>query len=248
MTTSRRQPGTANDPTTTAIGADEVLGTHKWRARASGVLLRRYRYPRAARSPALERIPYSCGRSARHHLDTRRARSDARRLGRRRTEGEPSPSVQQCRCRSHRQRLSCWRRGRRAVLRLADRSARTQEAVFHHARGVPFCDRGHRPFVESRELRAVPPSHRRGHRRRICRDQLDHPGARSRPSSRMDRSRHQRQLLDRRGHGRTGRRPAARSGPDRSGIRLAVGVSARRDLGVGDLLHADVAAREVPAG
>ena len=55
--TSRRQPATANDPTTTAIDADEVLGTHKWRARASGVLLGRYRYPRAARSPALERIP-----------------------------------------------------------------------------------------------------------------------------------------------------------------------------------------------
>jgi hypothetical protein len=93
VTTSHRQPGTANDPTTTAIDADEVLGTHKWRARASDVLNRRYRYPRATRSPALERIPYSCGRSARHHLDTRRARSDARRLGRRRTEGEPNPSV-----------------------------------------------------------------------------------------------------------------------------------------------------------
>ena len=44
--------------------------------------------------------------------------------------------------------------------------------------------------------------------------------------------------------GRTGRRRAARSGPDRSGIWLAAGVSARRDLGAGDLFHADVAAGE----
>ena len=62
------------------------------------------------------------------------------------------------------------------------------------------------------KLRAVPLSHRRRHRRRIRRDQLDHPGADPGARARLDRPRHQRQLLDRRGARRVRRDRAARSG------------------------------------
>ena len=91
------------------------------------------------------------------------------------------------------------------VLRLADRPDRAQEAVLHHARGLSRCDRGDRAVVESGELRAVSFSHRRRHRRRIHGDQFDDPGTGAGALSRLDRSRHQRQLLDRRRDGR-GRR------------------------------------------
>ena len=97
-------------------------------------------------------------------------------------------------------------------------------------------------LMESLELRAVPLSHRRRHRRRIRRDQLDHPGAGAGARARLDRSRHQRQLLDRRGARRARRDRAARSGADRSRTRLAAGLPHRRRAGAGDLLHAAVAA------
>ena len=105
------------------------------------------------------------------------------------------------------QRLSRRRGGGRAVLRLADRPARTQAAVLHHACGLSRRHRRDRAVVESLELRAVPFSHRRRHRRRIHRHQFDHPGAGPGALSRLDRSRHQRQLLGR----RRARRASARS-------------------------------------
>ena len=67
---------------------------------------------------------------------------------------------------------------------------------------------------------ALPLLHRRRHRRRIRRDQLDHPGTDPGAHARLDRSRHQRQLLDRR-RGRRGRRHR----PARSG-RCSVPISA----------------------
>ncbi len=54
-------------------------------------------------------------------------------LGRGRAEGKPGPAVQQRRRRPRRQRLSRRRGAGRAVLRLADRPARPQEALLHHA-------------------------------------------------------------------------------------------------------------------
>ncbi len=63
--------------------------------------------------------------------------------------------------------------------------------------------------VESCHLRAVPLCDRRGHRRRIHGDQFDDPGAGAGALSRLDRPRHQRQLLDRRrGRRGAGHRPA----------------------------------------
>ena len=179
---------------------------------------RRNRHSGAARPPAVEPLPHAGGGGARHHLDSRRARGDAGRLGRGRAEGKPGAAIHQRRRRPRGQRLSRRRGAGRAVLRLADRPARAQEAVLHHARGLSRRHRGDRAVVEFLELRAVSLPHRRRHRRRICRDQLDDPGADPRARARLDRSRHQRQLLDRRGARRARRHRAARSGRDRSGI------------------------------
>ena len=124
--------------------------------------------------------------------------------------------------------LSRRRRARRARLRLAHRPHRAQETVLHHACALSHRDRRHRAVLERRELRAVSISHRRRHRRRIHRDQFDDPGTGAGALSRLDRPRHQRQLLDRRGARRDQRHRAARSAPDRSRSRLAAGISHRR--------------------
>ena len=136
-------------------------------------------------------------------------------------EAEPGAAILQRGCRAGEQRLSGGRGARRAVLRLAHRPARPQAAVLHHARGLSRRHRRDRAVVESLELRAVPVPHRRRHRRRIHRHQLDHPGAGAGALSRLDRSRHQRQLLGRR-RARRGRLDrAARSGGARPGPGLA---------------------------
>ncbi len=144
--------------------------------------------------------------------------------------------------RHRRQRLSRRRGARRAVLRLADRPPRAQEAVLHHALGLSRRHRRDRVLLESLEFRAVSISHRRGHRRRICRDQFDHPGADPGAGARLDRSRDQRQLLARRRARRARRGGAARSEGARSRDRLAAGVPDRLAARRRDLLHADVAA------
>ena len=82
-----------------------------------------------------------------------------------------------------------------------------QETVLHHAHRLSAGDRRDGIFVESLELPAVPLHHRRGDRRRIRGDQFDHPGADAGARARLDRSRHQRLVLDRRG----ARRARARS-------------------------------------
>ncbi len=61
-------------------------------------------------------------------------------------------------------------------------------------------------------FRAVPLPDRRGHRRRIHGDQLDDPGIHARTRARLDRSRDQRHVLDRRGTRRGGLARTARSG------------------------------------
>ena len=71
--------------------------------------------------------------------------------------------------------------------------------------------------VEYRQLCVVSLYHRRRHRRRIRRDQFHHPGADPGARARLDRSRHQRQLLGRRGDGRARLAGVARPERDRSG-------------------------------
>ena len=140
----------------------------------------------------------------------------------------PALALFQFRRRLFQQRLSRGRRDRRARLRLAHRPDRAQEAVLHHARALSHRDRRDRAVVERRKLRAVSLSHRRRHRRRIHRDQFDHPGTGAGALSRLDRSRDQRQLLDRRRARRVQRDRAARSRSDRPRSRLAACLSHRR--------------------
>ena len=102
-------------------------------------------------------------------------------------------------------------RRRRAVLRLADRPARAQEAVHHHGAGLPRRHDRLRPGVEFLVVRVVPHDHRRRHRRRIRGGECDDPGTDSRAAARLHRSRHQRQFLDRRGAGRARRSRGAQS-------------------------------------
>ena len=64
------------------------------------------RYSGAPRAPALGAFPHARRRRARHHLDPRRPRGDARGLGRGRAEGEPGARLQRPRCRHRRKRLS----------------------------------------------------------------------------------------------------------------------------------------------
>ena len=190
----------------------------------------------------MEPLPHPGRGGARHHLDSGRPRGDLGGLGRGRIEGKPGAAVQQRRRRPRRQRLSRRRGAGRAVLRLADRPARPQEALLHHACGLSRRHGGDRAVLEFLELRAVSLSDRGGDRRRICRDQLDHPGAYPRARARLERSRRQRQLLDRRGARRGRRHRAARSRCHQSGIWLAAVLRHRRGAGAGDLLHAPLAA------
>ena len=81
---------------------------------------------------------------------------------------------------------------------LTDRLGR-KKTVLHHAGSLSRRHGGDGVFVESVELRAFPLLHRSGYWRRIYRDQFHYPGACSGALPRLDRSRHQWQLLDRRG-------------------------------------------------
>ena len=162
-------------------------------------------------SSALERLPHPRRAGARHHLDSRRSGGHAGRRAVGRAEGKSDAAFFQFRRRIRQQRLSRRRRARRARLRLAHRPDRAQETVLHHAGALSHRHRGDGAVLECRELCAVPVSHRRRHRRRIHRDQFDDPGTGAGALSRMDRSRHQRQLLDRRGDGRRQRDCSARS-------------------------------------
>ena len=99
--------------------------------------------------------------------------------------------------------------------------------------------------VEFLELRAVSLPDRRRHRRRVRGDQLDDPGTDPGAHARLDRSRHQRQLLGRRGARRGRLDRAARSGRHRSGdsagaLAFLIGAA----LGARDLRHAPVDSRE----
>ena len=78
---------------------------------------------------------------------------------------------------ARRQRLSHRRGRRRAVLRLADRPARPQEALLHHHRRLSRRHRDDRASPGTASPSSFPLSHRRRHRRRIRGDQLDDPGA-----------------------------------------------------------------------
>ena len=98
------------------------------------------------------------------------------------------------------------------------------------------------PILEFVEFRAVSLLHRRRHRRGIHRHQFDHPGARARALSRLDRPRHQRQLLDRRRPRCRGLDRTARSRPAGPRPGMAIGLPDRRRARLGHLSHAAVAA------
>ena len=95
-------------------------------------------------------------------------------------------------------------------------------------------------LLEFLELHRVPLRDRRRHRRRVRGDQLDHPGADPGPRTRLDRSRHQRQLLAGRGHRRRGVDRPARSGIPAGRHRLARGVCDRGAAQHGHLRDAHV--------
>ena len=164
----------------------------------------------------------------------------ARGVGRRSAEGEPVAQVYRRGGGACRQRLSHGRGDRRAGLRLVDRSIGTKEALLHHHRRLSDGDRAHRRLVERRQLLRVSLSDRRRNRRRIRRDQLDDPGTRARPVSRLYRPRHQRKLLDRRCDGRHRRGCAPEPRPHRSRARLAAGFPGRGRSRTRRVLHAHV--------
>ena len=104
------------------------------------------------------------------------------------------------------------------------------------------CHRGDRDVLEPLELCVLSVPHRRRHRGRIRRHQFDHPGTDPGARARLVRSRHQRQLLGGRGHGRARLIGGARSRRDQSGNRLAARLPDRRGPRAGHFLHAAVAA------
>ena len=141
----------------------------------------------------------------------------------------PRAAFLQRRGRLGEQCLSRRRGAGRPVLRLAHRSARAQTAVLHHARALSGRHRGHRAVMEFVELCAVSVLDRRRHRRGIHRHQFGDPGADPRALPRLDRPRHQRQLLARRCRGCGSLDHPARS--RRAGARygMALRLSHRRD-------------------
>src|SRR5262245_60868447 len=84
----------------------------------------------------------------------------------------------------------------RAPVRRAYRPARTQAAVLRHAYSLPPRHGGHGLLMGFPKLRLVPLSHQGRHWRRVYGHCLDHSGVRAGAISRLDRSHHQRQLLD----------------------------------------------------
>ena len=197
-------------------------------------------HPRAAGPVAVGPVPHAGGGRARHHLDSRRARGDAGRHRGRRPEAEPGPAVQQHRHRPGGQRLHRRGRARRRILRLADGSARPQEAVLHHALRLSRRHRGDGAVVERVELHVLPVPDGRGHRRRVRRHQFDHPGADPGTGARLDRSRHQRQLLGGRGARSRGLDRAARPRACIARYGLAPCVPHRGDAEPDYFLHAYV--------
>ena len=160
------------------------------RHRNSGCGRGRNRYPGAARPAAVGPLPHAGRGRARHHLDSRRPRGDAGRLDRRRAEGtarcctsatptsaSPAAPISPARCSAH--SFFGW---------LTDRLGR-KKLFFITLAVYLLRHRGDGAVVEFRELRAVPLPHRRRHRRRIRRDQFDHPGADPGARARLDRSR-----------------------------------------------------------
>ena len=107
----------------------------------------------------------------------------------------------------------------RAVLRLADRPVRPQEAVHDHPGRLPGRHRDDRAVVRALVVLPVPVPDRLRHRRRVRGDQLRDRRADPEPAPRHDRHRHQRHLLGRRG----GRRAADRAGHQRPAGRTSAG-------------------------
>ena len=199
---------------------------------------------RASRSPAVGTVPHAGGDRTRHHLDPRRPRGDPGRRGGGRAQAEPGAAAEQYRHRPRQQRLSRRSGAWRAVLRLADRPDRPQEAVLRNPHRLPDCHRGHGLLLEFLELRRVSLPDRGRHRRRVRSHQLHHPGADTGARARLDRSRHQRQLLGGRSHRRRGVHRPARSCIPACRYRLARRVCDRGAAQHGDLRDAHVDSRE----
>ena len=206
--------------------------------------LDRNRSALAARPSAVGPLSFAARGGAGRDVAARRSRSDAGGRGRECAEVQSGVALYQRRCRSRGQRVYRRRGARRARLRLADRPARPAQAVFHHARALPGRDRGNRAVVESGQLPAVSLSDRRGHRRRIHGDQFDDPGIHAGAGARLDRSRHQRHVLGRRGARRGRLAGAARSRPAAGRLGLARVLLHRRGAGAGDSADAHLGARK----
>ena len=201
----------------------------------------RNRYSCATRSAPLGTLPNPRRHCARHYLDSRRPRGHARRRCRRSAEAEPRLAAQQRAGGPGEQRIPCGRSAGGNVFRLADGSARPQEALLYHARRLSRRHGCHRAVMEFLEFRLVSIPDRGGYRRRVHGHQFHHPRAGSGACARLDRPRHQRQLLGRcrRGRGRVDR--AARPVLAARGHRLARCLRHWRRIEPDHSLHAHVA-------
>jgi hypothetical protein len=186
------------------------------------------------------------GRSrAGHRLDPGRAGGHDRRQCGRSSDREGQRHQPECR-RGRDGGRDLRRRGvlGRAVLRAADRSLRSQEAVHDHARGLHRFHDGHGVLLRAVVLLPGALLHRCRHRRRVCGDQLGHRRADPCPRPRSRGPDHQRVLLAGLSGGLGSGAGALGYGdlPDRCG--LAGGVWARGVAGAVSHVRAPQGARE----
>ena len=135
-------------------------------------------------------------RLARSDLDSRRTRSDARRVVRRNPDANRDSRFDRLGSWRERDLLSRGRGHRRPTLWLRNGSIWPKEIIFHHCRRLSHWNRALGFLMESCELRDLPRAHRRGHRRRIRGDQFGDRRTDSRARARTGRFDDQRIVLD----------------------------------------------------
>ena len=168
---------------------------------------------------------------ARHRVDPRRPRGHDRRLDRCTPDREGRARDLRRPARTRRHDLRARSRQRRALLGPPDGPLRAQEAVPDHPRCLPRRDGGHRVREQLPVLRDLPLLHRLRDRRGVRRHQLRHRRADPRARARNRGSRHQRQLLARRGVRRGDLAAPAEPRLPRRRPRLATHVRPRRGHG-----------------
>ena len=168
---------------------------------------------------------------ARHRVDPRRPRGHDRRRDRGPPDREGRARDLRRPARTRRHDLRARSRQRRALLGPPDRPLRAQEALPDHPRCLPRRDGGHRVREQLPVLRDLPLLHRLRDRRGVRRHQLRHRRADPRARARNRGSRHQRQLLARRGVRRGDLAAPAEPRLPRRRPRLATHVRPRRRHG-----------------